>query len=119
MTTPGSIPPAEAATLTGLVTPSPGAIVSRTLARASGGSLTLFAFDAGQSLSEHTSPYDAWVHVLEGALDLTIGGEPVRAAAGELVLMPAEVPHGLRAAEPTTMLLVMLRELPPAGEKDA
>lgn len=115
-TTLGSIAPAEAAALATLVSPSPGAIVSRTLARTSGGSLTLFAFDAGQSLSEHTSPFDAWVQVVDGALELTIGGAQVRASAGELALMPAGVPHGLRASRPTTMLLVMLRDLPESRE---
>ncbi len=116
-TTPGAIPPAEAAALEALVSPAAGAIVSRTLARSSGGSLTLFAFDAGQTLSEHTSPFDAWVQIVSGAMELTIGGESVPVVAGEVVLMPAGVPHGLKAAEPTTMLLVMLRELPGATDK--
>ncbi len=87
----------------------PGAIVSRTLARAKGGSLTIFAFDAGQELSEHTAPFDAFVQVLDGAVELTIGGERVVACAGETVLMPAGVPHAVKAQERFKMLLSMIR----------
>jgi quercetin dioxygenase-like cupin family protein len=87
----------------------PGAIVSRTLARAKGGSLTLFAFDAGQELSEHTAPFDAFVQVLDGTVELTIGGERVVARSGETVLMPAGVPHAVRAQERFKMLLSMVR----------
>ena len=87
----------------------PGAIVSRTLVRAKGGSLTLFAFDAGQELSEHTAPFDAFVQVLDGAVELTIGGEKVVARSGETVLMPAGVPHAVRAQERFKMLLSMVR----------
>jgi quercetin dioxygenase-like cupin family protein len=87
----------------------PGSVVSRTLARAPGGSLTLFAFDAGQELSEHTAPFDAFVTVLDGRVELTIGGERVAAAAGETVLMPAGVPHAVRADGPFKMLLSMVR----------
>jgi quercetin dioxygenase-like cupin family protein len=79
------------------------------LARTSGGNVTLFAFDAGQGLTEHTSPFDALVLVLEGALTLTIGGEHVRALPGTIVRMPATVPHAVEAPEPSRMLLVMLR----------
>jgi quercetin dioxygenase-like cupin family protein len=75
-----------------------------------GGNLTLFAFDAGQELSEHTTPFDALVLVLEGALTLTIGGTPVRAIPGTIVRMPANIPHAVDALEPARMLLIMLRE---------
>ena len=101
--------PAQALALHDLVTPTPLGIASRILAKAGGGSLTLFAFDAGQGLTEHTSPFDALVMVLEGSLDLTIGGQPVRATPGTIVNMPANVPHGLEAPEPARMLLVMLK----------
>lgn len=104
------IAPAEALLLSSLVTPTDGGIASRILAKTSGGNLTLFAFDAGQGLSEHTSPYDALVMVLEGVCTLTIGGTPVQATPGTVVLMPAEVPHALDAVERTRLLLVMLRE---------
>ena len=86
-------------------------IASRVLGKTSGGSATLFAFEKGQGLSEHTSPFDALVVVLEGALTLTIGGAPVAAPSGTVVRMPAGVPHALDAVERTRMLLVMLREL--------
>ena len=68
------------------------------------------AFDAGQGLTEHTSPFDAYMMVLEGELLLTIGGHPVRATPGTIVRMPAGVPHGLEAPAPARMLLIMLRE---------
>jgi quercetin dioxygenase-like cupin family protein len=86
-----------------------GSVVSRTLAKARGGSLTLFAFDAGQELSEHTAPFDAFVQVLDGEVELTIGGEKVPARTGETVLMPRGVPHALRATAPFKMLLSMIR----------
>ncbi len=87
-----------------------GAVVSKTLLDKKAGTLTLFSFDQGQGLSEHTSPYDATVLVVEGAATLVIGGTPVVARAGELVIMPAGVPHALRAEERFKMLLIMVRE---------
>ena len=101
---------AEALALHTLIAPTAHGIASRVLAKAAGGNVTLFAFDAGQGLTEHTSPFDALVMVLEGSLNLTIGGAPVRAVPGTIVRMPANVPHGLEAPEPTRMLLVMLRD---------
>lgn len=106
---PGGIPSAEAHDLAGLVAVSEGAVVSRTLAKGKAGTLTLFAFDEGQELSEHSAPFDAYVQVLEGEVELTIGGDPVRAKAGELVLMPANIPHALKALTPYKMLLVMFK----------
>ena len=103
------IPPGEALSLHSLINPTAQGIASRVLARTTGGNLTLFAFDEGQGLTEHTSPFDALVMVLEGALVLTIGGTPVRATPGTLVRMPADVPHAVEAAEPARMLLIMLR----------
>ncbi|HVQ42113.1 MAG TPA: cupin domain-containing protein [Vicinamibacterales bacterium] len=105
-----SIPPAEALTLATLIAPTEQGIAGRVLAKTSGGTVTLFAFDEGQGLSEHTAPFDALAMVLAGALDMTIGGQPVRAVPGTIVRMPANVPHALDATEPTRMLLVMLRE---------
>lgn len=93
----------------GLVSVTPDATTSRVLVRAKGGSVTLFAFAGGQELDEHTAPFDALVHVLEGELELTIDGARRRARAGEVALMPANVPHALRAAGDTIMLLTMLR----------
>jgi quercetin dioxygenase-like cupin family protein len=105
-----AIPPAEALALSSLITPTEHGIASRVLAKTSGGNVTLFAFDGGQGLTEHTSPFDAFVLVLEGKMTLTIGGAPVPATPGTVVRMPAGVPHALDAAEPTRMLLVMLRD---------
>lgn len=85
------------------------AVVSRVIYKAPSGQMTVFAFDAGQELSEHTSPFDAFVQVLEGRVELRIGGKPVTAGPGELVLMPGGVPHALRALEPFKMLLTMYR----------
>jgi quercetin dioxygenase-like cupin family protein len=104
------IPPAEALSLQSLVTPTPQGIASRILAKTGGGNLTLFAFDAGQGLTEHTSPFDALVMVLEGSLRLTIGGTRVHATPGTVVRMPADVPHAVDAPEAARMLLMMLRD---------
>ncbi len=88
---------------------SPGAVVSKTLLDKKAGTLTLFAFDAGQGLSEHTAPYDATVQILDGEGELTIDGRPIVARAGELVIMPARVPHSVRAHRRFKMLLIMIR----------
>ena len=87
-----------------------GSVVSRQLIKKKSGNLTLFAFDAGEGLSEHTAPFDALVLTLSGALALTIGGREVRTTPQSVVLMPANVPHAVRATEASRMLLVMLRE---------
>ncbi len=104
------LPPARPVVLERELAYVPGSIVSRTIAKARGGSLTLFAFDAGQELSEHTAPFDAFVQVLDGSVELAIGGERVVARPGETVRMPAGIPHALRALEPFKMLLSMVRE---------
>jgi quercetin dioxygenase-like cupin family protein len=106
-----ALPPARAVRLDAELAVVPGAVVSRTLVKSGGGSVTLFAFDAGQELSEHTAPFDALVQVLAGEVELTIGGAPVAARAGESVLMPAHVPHALRARTPFSMLLTMVRDV--------
>ncbi len=86
-----------------------GAIVSRTLAERPGGTVTLFAFDAGQGLSEHTAPFDAVLIVLEGRAEVTIAGKSHALAAGEMIVMPANKPHAVSAGERFKMLLVMIR----------
>ena len=103
------LPPNEALALASLITPTPQGIASRILGKAAGGNMTLFALDEGQGLTEHSSPFDAFVLVLEGALNLTIGGTPVRATPGTIVRMPADVSHALEASESSRMLLVMLK----------
>lgn len=90
-----------------------GAIVSREILKRKGGTVTLFAFDAGQGLSEHTAPFDALAHILDGVAEITVGGQAHNVRAGEMLLMPAHVPHALKAGERFKMLLVMIRE--PAG----
>ena len=104
------IPAAEVMPLGDLASVSPGSITSRILAKNGGGSVTLFAFDTGQGLAEHTAPFDALVMVLDGSLTLTIGGTAVTATPGSVVRMPAHVPHAVDALAPTRMLLTMLRE---------
>jgi quercetin dioxygenase-like cupin family protein len=99
----------RAIALVNLADYAPDAVVSRTIAKSDSGTITFFAFDKGQELSEHTAPFDAYVIVLDGAAELTIGGESVRVAAGETALMPANVPHAVSATERFKMLLVMLR----------
>ncbi len=106
----GTIPAAEALLLADLIAPAEHGIASRVLARNGGGNVTLFAFDAGEGLSEHTTPFDALVIVLDGALTLTIGGERVEASPGTIVRMPANVPHAVDATAASRMLLIMLRE---------
>ena len=105
-----TLPPGELFPLDGLVTPTAQGIASRVLARTAAGNITLFAFDAGEELSEHTSPFDALVLTLSGALVLTIGGREIHTTPQSLVLMPANVPHAVHAAEASRMLLMMLRE---------
>ena len=85
------------------------AVISKTLLDKPAGTLTLFAFDAGQGLSEHTSPYDAVVQVLDGKAIITINGHDIEVTAGQLMVMPANVPHALAAKEPFKMLLTMIR----------
>ena len=109
VTTTPTMPSAEAIALESLLTPTVDGIVSRVLARTGGGNVTLFAFDAGQELSEHTTTFDALVLVLEGAVNLTIGGASVRAEPGTIVRMPGGVPHAVEAAARSRMLLIMLR----------
>lgn len=103
------LPPAEALSLDSLIAHTPAGIASRVIARSAGGNVTLFAFDAGQELSEHTAPFDALVLVQHGTFNLTIGGQAVRASAGMVVRLPANVPHAVAAADQARMLLIMLR----------
>ncbi|MCF7837154.1 MAG: cupin domain-containing protein [Candidatus Marinimicrobia bacterium] len=92
---------------------APDAIVSKTLLKNPAGNLTLFAFDAGQELSEHTSPYDAVLQVVSGQAQVEIAGEPREISAGQWIIMPANIPHNVVAAERFKMLLVMIRGRPP------
>jgi len=95
----------------GLVAYQAGAVVSREIVKKKTGTVTVFAFDKDQGLSEHTAPFDALVQVLDGVAEITIGGTPNRLGKDELILMPANVPHALKAIERFKMMLVMIREV--------
>ena len=100
---------ATPAGLNGLVEYASDSIVSKTIVDKRAGTITLFAFDAGQKLSEHTAPYDAVVQVIDGAGQVTIGGEAVTVPAGQIIIMPANVPHSVAAEQRFKMLLTMIR----------
>ena len=95
--------------LVSLVEYTADSIVSKTILDKPAGTITLFAFDRGQKLSEHTAPYDAVVQIIDGLAQLTIGGQGVRASAGDIIIMPANVPHAVVADEKFKMLLTMIR----------
>lgn len=92
-----------------LVAYQDGSVVSKTLIDKKTGTVTLFAFDRGQGLSEHTAPFDAMVCVLDGTADVTVAGKEVRVGSGEMIIMPANIPHALQAEEPFKMMLTMIR----------
>lgn len=95
--------------LANLVTYQQGSVVSREIARKGAGTVTVFAFDEGQGLSEHTAPFDAIVQIIDGTADITVGGTLHRIGNGGLIIMPADIPHALMAVTPFKMLLIMLR----------
>jgi quercetin dioxygenase-like cupin family protein len=105
-----TFPAASVGELAALTDYQDGAIVSRTLIDKKVGTVTLFAFDVGQGLSEHTAPFDALVYVVDGEAEITIEGENYRLHGGELILMPAHKPHAVRAPQKFKMLLIMIRE---------
>ncbi len=100
---------AKGQSLTELVDYSDDSVVSKTILDKPVGTITLFAFDKGQKLSEHTAPFDAVVQVLDGGAKLTIGGEEMEVTAGQIIIMPANVPHSVVAEEKFKMLLTMIR----------
>uniref|UniRef100_UPI0040569476 cupin domain-containing protein n=1 Tax=Candidatus Electronema sp. TaxID=2698783 RepID=UPI0040569476 len=100
---------AEVLRLTELAAYQEGSVVSRTLLTKLTGTVTLFAFAQGQGLSEHTAPFDAMVQILEGEAEITLAGQLFRLGAGEMLIMPAQQPHALRALTPFKMLLTMIR----------
>ncbi len=100
---------AKVLTLNALIEYQEGSVVSKTLAEKGAGTVTLFAFDEGQGLSEHTAPFDAIVEVVEGEAQITISGTNFDLRAGQMIIMPANEPHSLRAVKQFKMLLVMLR----------
>ncbi|MFQ6035796.1 MAG: cupin domain-containing protein [Sedimentisphaerales bacterium] len=96
-------------TLKELAEYSKDSIVSKTLLDKQVGTITLFAFDKGQKLSEHTTPYDAFVQIVDGWAQMTIGGEDIKVCSGQIIIMPANVPHAVAAEEKFKMLLTMIR----------
>ncbi len=92
-----------------LVAYSGGAVVSRTIIEKKTGTVTLFAFDKGQGLSEHTAPFDALVEILDGEAQILVAGKPNKVKAGEFIIMPANKPHALKAVKKFKMALVMIR----------
>jgi len=99
----------KAVEMNGLVSYQSGSVVSRTLIDRKIGTITLFTFDTGQGLSEHTAPYDAFVQIFDGVAEVTINGKAQQVATGEFIIMPANVPHSLKAVEKFKMMLVMIR----------
>ncbi len=95
--------------LTSFIEYSGNAVVSKTLVDKKAGTITLFAFDAGQGLSEHTAPFDAVVQIIDGEAEIIIRGVASRVATGQMIIMPAEIPHELKAIKKFKMMLTMIR----------
>ena len=106
---PKGLPGAQVARTAEFVNYQDGAVVSREIVKKPAGNVTLFAFDAGQGLSEHTAPFDALVQVLEGEAEIIVSGQPHRVRGGEMLLLPAGQPHALQAIERFKMMLTMIR----------
>ncbi len=104
-----SAPKAEVFDLSGLVSYQADSVVSRQITKAEAGNITLFAFDAGQELSEHTAPFDALVHILDGEAEVRVSGKTYGVSAGEAIILPANEPHGVKAVMRFKMLLTMIR----------
>ncbi|MGF3523302.1 MAG: cupin domain-containing protein [Candidatus Bathyarchaeia archaeon] len=104
-----TLTPAQPFTLAGLIDYQEGAVVSRTIIDKQVGTVTLFAFDVAQGLSEHTAPFDALVYVLDGEAEVNIEGKSVRLNTGMFTIMPAGKPHSVRALTPFKMMLIMIR----------
>ena len=105
----GQITVGQAIDLANLIDYASGSVISRTLVKNDAGTITIFAFDEGQGLSEHSAPFDAIVYILDGQAELIIGGKTVKTTTGQLVIMPADVPHAVRAPARFKMLLPMLK----------
>jgi quercetin dioxygenase-like cupin family protein len=100
---------AKALDAAGLIDYQTDSVVSRTIIDKGTGTITVFSFDKGQGLSEHTAPFDAFVYILDGVAEITISGKANTVASGQMIIMPANDPHALSAVEPFKMLLVMIR----------
>ena len=95
--------------ISGLVAYQEGSVVSRQITKADAGNVTLFAFDVGQELNEHTAPFDALAHILEGEAEFHISGQPYTLIAGDAIIMPANEPHAVKATKQFKMLLTMVK----------
>lgn len=104
-----ALPPAQVATVAELITYQDGAVVSREIVKKPSGNVTIFSFDQGEGLSEHTAPFDALVQVVDGEAEIIISGQPHRVGCGEMILMPAGQPHALKAPQRFKMILTMIR----------
>ncbi len=102
-------PKSEILHLAELVSYQDGSVVSRQIAKANAGNITLFAFDQDQELSEHTAPFDAMAHILDGSAEVKISGKAFQLGSGDAIIMPANEPHALKALSPFKMLLTMIR----------
>ncbi|MDL1911111.1 cupin domain-containing protein [Chloroflexi bacterium CFX6] len=103
-------PKSEVLPIADLVSYNDGSVVSRQITKAEAGNVTLFAFDKDQELSEHTAPFDALVHVLDGEAEIKISGKPFHLKTGDAIIMPADEPHAVRALTRFKMLLTMVRK---------
>ena len=103
-------PKSEVLHMTDLASYQDGSVVSRQITKEEAGNITLFAFDEGQELSEHTAPYDALVHILDGEVEVRISGKPHHLKNGDAIIMPANDPHALKALAKFKMLLTMIRK---------
>ena len=101
-------PKSQVLKLAGLVSYQEGSVVSRQITKADVGNVTLFAFDAGQELSEHTAPFDALVHLLDGEAEIRISGQSYALSTGDAIVMPANAPHAIKAKTKFKMLLTMI-----------
>lgn len=99
----------KALILSSIAAYQPGSIVSREIIKKTTGTVTVFAFDAGQGLSEHTAPFDALVYIMDGEAEIKISGKVYRLKAGEFIIMPAQEPHALHAVKAFKMMLVMIK----------
>ncbi len=102
-------PKSQVLKLADLVSYQEGSVVSRQITKADAGNVTLFAFDAGQELSEHTAPFDALAHIVEGEVEICVSGKPYLLSAGDAIIMPANEPHAVKAKTKFKMLLTMIR----------
>ena len=102
---------AKSSNINDLISYQQGAVVSKTLLNKQAGTITLFAFDEGQSLSEHTAPFDAFVQLLDGEAEIIIGGNSNHLKSGEAIIMPGGIPHAVKAVKQFKMLLVMIKQI--------